>query len=135
MLHDLRLHARIQGGRGDDFLEQAGINSARTRESDQDPAGTQEFEGQQVDILVAAGGFSGLGGRGGEFGRVKDDQVEGAGFIPEFTQELEDIAFQRGVVVSGEGIQRHVFPAQRQRIRRGIHREHRLCPARQRIDA
>ena len=134
MLHDLCLHACIQGCGGDDFLEKASINSPRARECNQDPARAQEFKGQQVDVLVAAGSFVGLGSSGGELGRVEDDQVEGAGFIPEFAQELENIAFQGVMAVQGEIVKRTIFPAHGKRIRRGIHRKHRLCSPRQGID-
>ena len=91
MLDDLRLHARIQGGGGNDFLEQGRINPARARERDQRPTRAQQFEGQQVDVLIAARSLFRLGGRGGKFWRIEDDQFEGADLVPELSQLLEDI--------------------------------------------
>ena len=94
---DLGIHAGIQGSRGDDLLEQGRIHPAGAGTGDQQAARAQQLEGQQVDILVAAGGLLGLGGGRGELGRVEHDQVEGTRLVTEFAQELEDIPFQDGV--------------------------------------
>lgn len=100
-LHDLRVHAGIQRGVGDDFLEEGRIDPAGAGEGHQRAAGTQQLERQQVDVLVTAGGFLRLGGGGGELGRVEDDQVVLLGLIPQQAQLLKDVpgdplAFFRG---------------------------------------
>jgi len=94
MLDDLRLHTRIQGSPGDDFLEQGRVHAAGAGEGDQDPTWTQQLECQQVDILVAARCLLGLGRCGRELGRVEDDHIERAAFVAEGAQEVEYIAFE-----------------------------------------
>ena len=102
MLYDTGFHTGIQGCGGDDFLKQGSVYSPRAGERDQDSPGAQKFKGQQVDILVAAGSLISLCGGGGELGWIKNDQVEGAGLVAEFTQDLENISFQHVKPVNRE---------------------------------
>ncbi len=84
-------------------------------ERDQQPARTQQFEGQAVDVLVAARGFFGLGGGGGEFGRVEDNQIPRTVLVAEFPQGGEDVRFQPVQPVGRQAVEMGVFAPQRQR--------------------
>jgi len=65
---DLRLHARVQGSRSDNFLEQSCIHPTGAGAGNQQAARSQQLESQQVDILIAAGRLLGLGGGRGNLG-------------------------------------------------------------------
>ena len=104
---DLRVHAGIQRSVGDDLLEESRIDPAGAGKGHQHTPGPQQLEPQQVDILVAAGGFLRLGGRGSKLGRVEDDQVILLASVPQRAQLLEDVpgdpfAFLRWQVVQGD---------------------------------
>ena len=51
----------------------------------------EQFEAEQVDVLVAARGFFGERGGGGELGRIEDDQVELAALVAQRAQRLEHV--------------------------------------------
>ncbi len=102
MLQSLRM--MIQRGPGDDFLKERGIDSARTGKSRQNTAGTEEFEGQQVDILVATGRLLSLRNRRRKLGRIEDDQVKGAAFIAEFAQGDKNIRFAPFQTGTGQAV-------------------------------
>jgi len=66
---DLRVHTCVQRGVGDDLLEEGHVDPAGAGEGHQRPAGSQQFEAEQIDVLIAAGGLAGPRRGGGELGR------------------------------------------------------------------
>ena len=89
---NLRNAVSIEGGVGNDLLEEVGLHEARAGEGEENSAGAQEFEGEDVDILVAARGAFELGAAFGEFGRIEDDDVELARLVAEAAEDLEYVA-------------------------------------------
>src|SRR5258706_11702972 len=118
MLHNLRVPTGIQGRAGHNLLEQVGVDATGTRESDQDAAFAQQFEGQQVDILITARSLFSLRRCGSELGRVEDDHVERARLVAKLTQQLKYVAFEPLGLLFRQVVQRDVFASQRQRVRR-----------------
>ncbi len=58
------------------FWKKAEFYASRAGERNKNSTRTQEFKSKQVNILVPAGGLRSLGSRGGELGRVKNNQVK-----------------------------------------------------------
>ena len=65
---------------------------AGTREGCQQAAGTKQFEGEQVQVLVAAAGVIHPPLRRREFRRIEDDHVELPRLVAEGAQDLEGVA-------------------------------------------
>src|SRR3989338_7703496 len=93
VMDDLRVHPGIECGTGDDLLEQVFADAAGAGVGGEQAARPEQLEGEQVDVLVAARGFFGERGGGGELGRVEDDEIEGAALVAQFAQRLEYIRF------------------------------------------
>ena len=93
VMDDLRIHAGIECGTGDDLLEQVLADAAGAGVGGEQAAGAEQLEGEQVDVLVAARGFFGEGGGGGKLGRIEDDEVEGAALVAQLAQRLEHVSF------------------------------------------
>ena len=93
MMDDLRIHAGIERGAGDDLLEQVFADTAGAGVGGEQAARPEQFEGEQVDVLLAARGLFGERGGGGELGRVEDDEVEAAPLVAQFAQRLEHVCF------------------------------------------
>src|SRR6266496_3735181 len=111
MLDDLRLDACIQGSSRYNLLEQPRLDSTGTRKRDQHPAGTQQFERQEIDVLVGTRGFFNLSGSGRKLRRVEDDHVEGARLVTEFSQQMKHIPFKSGVTFLIQLIEGNIFLA------------------------
>ena len=82
----------VQGRVGHYFLKQHSRNQPRAGKGEQDAAGPQQFEGQQIDVLVPPGPLVELGLGRHELWRVQYDEIENAPRIPVLTQKFENIA-------------------------------------------
>ena len=106
---DGRVGTGVECGAGDDLAEQRRVDAARAGERRQQAAGAQQFERQEVDVLVRARGLLGVLGGRGELGRVDDDQVEARRGVAQPAQfsERVGVAPLRGVLLrarySGRG--------------------------------
>src|SRR3989338_3930647 len=93
-MDDLRIHAGIECGTGDDLLEQVCADTAGAGIGCKQATWPEQLEAEQIDVLVAARGFLGERGSGGELGRIEDDEVEAAALVTQFAQRLEPARFQ-----------------------------------------
>jgi len=93
VMHDLRIYAGIECSAGDDLLEQVLADAAGAGVGGKQAARPEQFEAEQVDVLVAARGLFGERGGGGELGRVEDDEVKEAALVAQFAQRLEYVGF------------------------------------------
>jgi hypothetical protein len=66
VMHDLRIHAGIERGAGDDLLEQVIADTAGAGVGAEQAARPEQLEAEQVDVLVTARSFFGEGCGGGE---------------------------------------------------------------------
>ena len=93
VMDDLRIHAGIECSAGDDFLEQVCADAAGAGVGGEQTARPEQLEAEKVDVLVAARGFFGERGGGGELGRIEDDEVEAAPLIAQLAQRLKYVVF------------------------------------------
>ncbi len=95
-MHDARSAAGVEGGAGDDLLEQFEADAAGAGVGHHQAARGEQLEALQVDVLVGAAGGVGVARAGGEFGRVEDDDVEGFAEVLEAAQFIEDVGADPG---------------------------------------
>ena len=87
------------------------------------PTRFQQFEAEQVDVLVGARGAIHRGGRGGEFGRIKNDEVKGAAGVAQFALGTEDVGFAPFVASGLKTIGFHVLARDVECRAGGVNRE------------
>ncbi len=91
VMHDLRVDPGIECRARDDLLEQLFADTAGARVGGEQAAGVEQFESQQIDVLVTSCGFFGKGGGGGELGRVENDEVEFTALVAQLAQRQKHI--------------------------------------------
>ncbi len=129
-----RLAPGIQRSPGDDLLEQLQPDATRTGVGHQQAARLEQAKTEQVDVLVGTCGAVGMGSRGGELGRIEDDQVESPPGLAKIAQRLEDIGLQPlGTLGRQLRIERQVGPGLGQRRAGRIDGQHMRRPTRQRL--
>ena len=82
VMDDLRIHPGIERSAGNDFLKKIARNATGTREGKQQTTRPQQFEAQQIDILVSTGGLFRMRRGGGKLRRIKHDQIKASRLIP-----------------------------------------------------
>ena len=68
--------ACVLGGGEDDFLEEIERHVAAAGKGHHLRAGFEELHGEEIDVLIAAGGAIDVAARFGEGGRIADEQIE-----------------------------------------------------------
>src|SRR5437899_810947 len=115
LLHHVHGGPGIAGGGSQDLLQVPFVDVVRARAGHQAPAGGEDLERAQVDLLVPAAGLLDRGLASGEGGRVEDDGVEALARVGQLAQEVEDVGLARGHV--GEAVELRVAPHARHRLR------------------
>jgi hypothetical protein len=92
-LEDAEGFAGVEGGFGDDGEQHGFAHVVGAGAGDEDAAGGEQFEGAEVDFLVAAGGGVEAGAGFGEGGRVEDDGRERLVAVLFGGEEVEDVGF------------------------------------------
>src|SRR5256885_1844632 len=90
-LDDPRVGLGIERGAGDDRLEELRRNAARAGEGGEQPAGHEELEREQIDVLVGACRVARLRRGRGEFRRIEDHQVEARAAVAQRPQLREHV--------------------------------------------
>ncbi len=90
---DLRVATRVGRGLKDDGLKQLRAHLSRTRKRDERAAGFQQFEREQVNVLVTAQTGWQLRLRGHEFGRIENDRVKRFAAVTITAQNLKGVPF------------------------------------------
>ena len=120
IMHDLRIHAGIKCGAGDDLLEQVCADAAGAGVGGEQAARPEQLETEQVDVLVTARGFFGESGGGCELGRVEDDEVELASLVAQRAQGLKYVGIQPFSVCVIKSVAGDIFCGDAQRVSRSI---------------
>src|SRR5207302_1355370 len=108
-LDDPGLRAGIERGAGDDRLKEFGAHATRAREARQQPAGGEQLQREQVDVLVGARGVARLRRRGRELGRIEHHHVEARAAIPQGPELGKNIGLHKRDARRVERIRRQVL--------------------------
>src|ERR1051326_5689659 len=123
--------AGVVRGREDDFLEEVERHVAGAGEVHHQPAGLDELEREEVDVLVAARGALDLAARLRERGRIADDEAEALFRLADVGENVgdgeADVIFERVQIV--------VFPRRFDGRRGDVDVLHERRAARRRVDA
>ena len=103
-----------------DFLEEIRSDMAGAGVCQQQAARSQQFQRQQIDVLIAAAGLWQSHLRLGEPWRVQHDHVKTAATVAISPQHLEDIAFYVRDSIARQLIQRDIAAAEFENRSRGI---------------
>ncbi len=83
--------AGVERGAGDDLLEQLGRHRPTAAERHQHPAGREQLEREQVEVLVGAAGLVELSVGGRQLGRIEQDQVVLSSAVAQAAQRGERV--------------------------------------------
>src|SRR4051812_46528009 len=108
-LDDLGVGAGVERRAGDDRLEQFGWHAAGAGEGGKQPAGSEQLERQQVDVLIGARRIRRVRRGRRELRRIEDDEIVPRSLIAQQPQMLEDVGRHELDAAGGQRIGRQVF--------------------------